>query len=785
MRGYFFAYFLEIDMALRTPLSVTPHLYMGDSTGRPLDKGVVYFGEQDKDPEFYPINLFSDDALTKPLAQPVHTKGGYLYDKGDMVEPHAKELIYSVKVLDSYGRKVFYKGAMMRNSWNDDVIEQINTAIISSADVARQVATDITNDAINNTAIEGGVLADTFVVVDGSLSQRTINKGLESIADLSTIKNPKNGLRVYVKSYHAGLHKGGGIFTYNEAQITENNGGTVINGWVRDTSSNYLNTYHFGAIADGTFHEEDTRAFQYISAVVNNSTEAQKSFKIHIEAGDYVVGIEKELNSSSPLGQSVESVLHITFKTFQTKHITVQCDSAYIKLKDGMRYGTFLKETQEPYHPKKMPFYNKSHPEWVEMTPYITVCNLTTVFKFNNFSNLVIKGEVDIDLNSSNQVIGGRYGDTGWQLICYGMQIFDVQNYDVENVYAHDSCLDGMSISSYFPISEGEKLLPETSGVLRNIKSYRNGRQGLSFTGGQNVSFYDCAFYDIAIPELPVKSSPGSCFDLEASGGKKNRNIKFYGCYFGQGNSSFVADSGDSKGVHFEGCTFINKSTALWCAKKNISFNNCIIKGKMVNLYGSSLNPSENVTITNSLITDNTDISSEEVIDTALMDIYGGVTFKNTIFSLGYTVLITHGKRVDADTVLNPMFDNCTIILREGYRKPKDWVLYNMTGFINWVDLRKPDAEGAAIEKISLNNYLNTATHVIRKQPNAGSLGIRDSVIVDTTWNSENHYLKPQTLKVIPYIEKSTENSDTATKLNSLIDSLNAAGLVLPKVSSS
>lgn len=152
-------------MALRTPLSVTPHLYMGDSTGRPLDMGTVYFGEQDKDPEFYPINLFSDDALTLPLAQPVHTKGGYLYDKGDMVEPHAKELIYSVKVLDSYGRKVFYKGAMMRNSWNDDVIEQINTAIIGSADVARQVAADITNDAINNTAVEGGVLADTFVTV--------------------------------------------------------------------------------------------------------------------------------------------------------------------------------------------------------------------------------------------------------------------------------------------------------------------------------------------------------------------------------------------------------------------------------------------------------------------------------------------------------------------------------------------------------------------------------------------------------------------------------------------
>ena len=181
-------------MALRTPLSVTPHLYMGDSTGRPLDNGVVYFGEQDKDPEFYPINLFSDDALTTPLMQPVHTKGGYLYDKGDMVEPHAKELIYSVKVLDSYGRKVFYKGAMMRNSWNDDVIEQINAAIISSADVARQVATDITNEAINNTAVDGGVLADTFVTMTkksaiGSVARnlRDVNGDILSATDFGLV----------------------------------------------------------------------------------------------------------------------------------------------------------------------------------------------------------------------------------------------------------------------------------------------------------------------------------------------------------------------------------------------------------------------------------------------------------------------------------------------------------------------------------------------------------------------------------------------------------------------
>lgn len=125
-------------MALRTPLTVSPHMYIGDSTGRPLDNGMVYFGLPDQDPEYYPIPIFSDDSLTVPVTQPVRTKGGYLNDnKGDMAEIHAKELIYSVKVLDQYGRKIFYKGRSMRNNANDDVIALINESIISAGDTAQ------------------------------------------------------------------------------------------------------------------------------------------------------------------------------------------------------------------------------------------------------------------------------------------------------------------------------------------------------------------------------------------------------------------------------------------------------------------------------------------------------------------------------------------------------------------------------------------------------------------------------------------------------------------------
>lgn len=159
-------------MALRTPLTVSPHMYIGDSTGRPLDLGMVYFGEPDKDPQFYPIDIFSDDELTVPVSQPVRTKGGYLNDnKGDMAEIHAEQLIYSVKVLDQYGRKIFYKGQSMRSNWNDDVIIRINEAVADSQQIATDLATsaliDITNQTANtvNQAIEG-VAIDANLVTD-------------------------------------------------------------------------------------------------------------------------------------------------------------------------------------------------------------------------------------------------------------------------------------------------------------------------------------------------------------------------------------------------------------------------------------------------------------------------------------------------------------------------------------------------------------------------------------------------------------------------------------------
>lgn len=107
-------------MALRTSLPVQPHLYIGDSTGRPLDYGMVYFGQPNKDPEFYPIDIYYDKDLSLAAAQPVRTKGGFLNANGDMTEIYASDYTYSVKVLDEHGVLVFYKPIIERVNISED-----------------------------------------------------------------------------------------------------------------------------------------------------------------------------------------------------------------------------------------------------------------------------------------------------------------------------------------------------------------------------------------------------------------------------------------------------------------------------------------------------------------------------------------------------------------------------------------------------------------------------------------------------------------------------------------
>lgn len=179
-------------MALRTSLDAQPHLYIGDTAGRPLDGGKVYFGQVNKDPELYPINVFYDEGLSIPAAQPVRTKGGFMNANGDMTEIYALETRYSVKVLDSYGRQVFYKEDMQ-----------------SGLDVSNQL----------------GSISEMLALVGATTGQKVFVEGLQ-----------------------------GGAFVYDNTKSAINDGGLIFDGWVRDIRDKRITPEMFGAKPnDATF----------------------------------------------------------------------------------------------------------------------------------------------------------------------------------------------------------------------------------------------------------------------------------------------------------------------------------------------------------------------------------------------------------------------------------------------------------------------------------------------------------------------------------------------------
>ena len=118
--------------------------------------------------------------------------------------------------------------------------------ILTNGDIVKSTIDGNTNDP--NVNMTGWVKANsTSQIFDESgLNQQEWNDGVESIVDLLAIANPKNGSRVYVHGVR------GGYFIFDQFKVSENDGGTVFNGWVRQNIRTARPEW-WGAIADGYF----------------------------------------------------------------------------------------------------------------------------------------------------------------------------------------------------------------------------------------------------------------------------------------------------------------------------------------------------------------------------------------------------------------------------------------------------------------------------------------------------------------------------------------------------
>ena len=160
-----------------------------------------------------------------------------------------------------------------------NLVKAINEVVSVKAnkdDVASSISNLTNNKADKATTLTGYGITDAY-----TKSEIIINfNGLNSVAEMLAIVNPVNGQRVYVKSYHAGLNKGGGDFIYDSTKSAINNGGTVINGWVRQLDG-FVTPSMFGAKGDGV--SDELASFNKCTAFVKSS----KVRKILILDGNY------------------------------------------------------------------------------------------------------------------------------------------------------------------------------------------------------------------------------------------------------------------------------------------------------------------------------------------------------------------------------------------------------------------------------------------------------------------------------------------------------------------
>lgn len=103
-------------------------------------------------------------------------------------------------------------------------------------------AKDLAN-RLQNIVIEKGWLAE--FVADGNENQKQINastiRRVTSIEKLLEIDNPKNGSVVFVEQYYSDQQKKGAgrNYTYNASRQLENDGCTIIKGWVGEPKTSY------------------------------------------------------------------------------------------------------------------------------------------------------------------------------------------------------------------------------------------------------------------------------------------------------------------------------------------------------------------------------------------------------------------------------------------------------------------------------------------------------------------------------------------------------------------
>lgn len=318
------------------------------------------------------------------------------------------------------------------------------------------------------------------------------------------------------------------------------------------------NVDDYGAVGDGK--TDDTAAFYAAAKAIEDSGGGT----LTLTGGKtYRVGKQVHIPGKYPYYQP-EKMIEINGAAHK---VTIQGNGATVKLNDGLRYGSFDKNTGEPLN--------------IKSTDWDCLGNIGHVIDLRECVEVEIN-DVKLDGNMYNYILGGEWGDFGRQTRSMGIYLGRNHKVSVYNITANYFGLDGMAISW----NGLDANTPPKPHYLENVECCYNGRQGLSWVGGNMLTVVNSKFNHTG--KARIASLPKSGVDIEAEY-SICRNGKFINCEFiNNSTAGVVSDCGNNADCTFIGCTFWGTTGyAIWPKMPGFKFIDCNIYGAVVNVYGS------------------------------------------------------------------------------------------------------------------------------------------------------------------------------------------------------
>jgi hypothetical protein len=197
-----------------------------------------------------------------------------------------------------------------------------------------------------------------------------------------------------------------------------------------------------------------------------------------------------------------------------------------------------------------------------------------------NCTNIMVSN-IEINGNNGKILLGGQWGDTGYQCWHNGISIFNTYGVTISKMNIHHMGLDGIYISNEYS--------NDNNIFINDSKFEYNARQGFSWISGNGIEVNNCSFSYTG--KGGFSSSPGAGIDFEPnSNNEKCINGNFNNCKLILNSGvGIINDNLGSGNINFKNSYILNLNDwSIWVRSPNFNFKNCTIYGSIV--YGCNAN---------------------------------------------------------------------------------------------------------------------------------------------------------------------------------------------------